>query len=118
MPNKAYLGCLYRGRCTLSGDPEHPYQWYMSRQGNPWDFAYIANDAGSPVKGGDSDAGEIGDIVRTLISYKDDYLIHGCATSCWFVAGDPAEGGSINELDLTVGMFGANSWCFDGEGNL
>lgn len=117
MPNKAYLGCNYRGRPTLSGDPEHPHQWYMARQGNPWDFAYVANDAGSPVAGGNSDAGEIGDIIRALIPYKDDYLIFGCATSMWFLAGDPAEGGTINELDLTVGIFGANSWCFDGLGN-
>ncbi len=118
MPNKAYLICLYRGRLVLSGDPEHPHQWYMSRQNNPWDFAYVANDAQSPVVGGDSDAGEIGDIVRSLIPYKDDYLINGCATTTWFIAGDPAQGGSINELDLTVGMFGAHSWCFDGKGNM
>ncbi len=118
MPNKAYLGCLYRGRPVISGDPEHPHQWYMARQFHPWDFAYIANDAQSPVKGGNADAGEIGDIIRALIPYKDDYLIFGCATSMWFLAGDAADGGSINELDLTVGIFGANSWCFDGEGNL
>ena len=118
MPNKAYLGCNYRGRAVLSGDPEHPHQWYMARQFNPWDFAYIANDAQSPIKGGNADAGEIGDIVRALIPYRDDYLTFGCATSCWFLAGDAASGGTINELDLTTGIFGANSWCFDGEGNL
>ena len=118
MPNKAYLGCLYRGRPMLSGDPEHPYQWYMPRQGNPWDFAYLANDAGAPVKGGNSDAGELGDIIRCLISYKDDYIVFGCATSIWFLAGDPAIGGELQELDLTTGMFGANSWCWDGAGNL
>jgi len=118
LPNKAYLGCLYRGRCILSGDPEHPYQWYASRQGNPWDFAYVAYDAGSPVAGGDSDAGETGDIIRALIPYKDDILVIGCSTSIWFLAGDPANGGSLNELDLTIGMFGAHSWCFDGAGNL
>jgi len=118
MPNKVYLGCNYRGRAVISGDPEHPHQWYMSRQLNPWDFAYVANDAQSPVAGGDADAGEIGDIVRAIIPYKDDYFIHGCATTMWFIAGDPAEGGSINELDLTVGIFGANSWCFDGKGYL
>ena len=118
LPNKAYLGCLYRGRATLSGDPEHPYQWYMARQANPWDFGYIANDAQSPVKGGNSDAGEIGDVITALIPYKDDFLVFGCATSIWFLTGDPAEGGSINELDLTTGMYGANSWCWDGEGSL
>jgi len=118
MPNKAYLGCLYRGRCVLSGNPEYPYQWYMTRQANPFDIAYAANDAQSPVAGGNSDAGEIGDIIRAVIPYKDDYLIFGCATSMWYIAGDPAEGGSLNELDLTVGMFGANSWCFDGAGTM
>ncbi len=118
MPTKAYLGCLYRGRCVISGNPKYPYQWYMSRQANPWDFAYAANDAQSPVAGGNADAGESGDIIRALIPYKDDYLIFGCATSIWFLAGDPAESGSLNELDLTVGIFGANSWCFDGFGNL
>lgn len=118
MPAKAYLGCNYRGRATLSGNPLYPHQWYMARQLNPWDWAYLANDAQSPIKGGDADAGEIGDIVRAQIPYKDDYIVDGCATTMWFVAGDPAEGGSINELDLTVGIFDATSWCFDGKGNL
>jgi len=118
MPAKAYIGCLYRGRVVLSGNPNAPFQWYMSRQGNIWDFAYVANDAQTPVAGGNSDAGELGDIVRALIPYRDDYLIFGCATSMWVMRGDPAAGGSLDELDLTVGMFGANSWCFDGEGNL
>ena len=118
MPNKAYIGCLYRGRAVISGDPEHPNQWYMSRQLFAWDWEYVAGDAQTPVKGNNADAGEIGDIVRALIPYKDDYLIFGCATTMWFMAGDPAHGGSLNELDLTVGIFGANSWCFDGTGNL
>lgn len=118
MPSKAYLGCLYSGRCVLSGNPAEPHQWYMSRQGNPWDFAYTANDAQSPVAGGNANAGEIGDIVRALIPYKDDYLIFGCASSMHMLRGDPAAGGSRDALDLTVGIFGSHSWCFDNEGNL
>jgi len=117
MPNKAYLGCLYRGRGVLSGDPEHPFQWYMTRQTNLWDFAYIAGDMQSPVKGGASDLGELGDIIRCLTPYKDDYLTFGCASSIWFVSGDPY-GGTLNELDLSIGIFGGTSWCFGNKGLL
>ena len=118
LPAKAYLGALYRGRIVLSANPNAPHQWYMSRQADHTDFAYVANDAQSPVAGGNADAGEIGDVIRSLIPYKDDYLIFGCANSIWVIRGDPAAGGSLDEVDLTIGMFGANSWCWDGEGNL
>jgi len=118
MPNKAYLGCLYCGRPIISGNPEHPDQWYMTRQTDPWDFAYLAGDAGTPVKGGNADAGELGDIIRCLIPYKDDYLIFGCATCIWYLSGDPAYSGDLGGLDLTTGIFGAQSWCWDGAGTL
>ena len=118
MPAKVYLGCLYRGRCVLSGNPNYPYQWYMSRQANPWDWAYTANDAQSPVAGGNSEAGQLGDIIRALIPYKDEYLVFGCSGSIWVLRGDPASGGSLSSVDLTIGMFGSHSWCFDGQGNL
>jgi len=118
MPNKAYLGWNYRNRACLGGNPEAPFQWYMARQGNPWDWEYVANDSGTPVTGGNADAGELGDILRSGIPYKDDYLVFGCATSIWFIEGDPAAGGSINELDLSIGMFGSRSWCFGDDGLL
>lgn len=113
LPNKAYLGCLYLGRLVLSGNPEQPNQWYMSRQANMFDFAYIANDPGTPVRGGNSDLGELGDVIRCLAPYKDDYLIFGCSNSIWVMFGDPAAGGSIREVSLTTGIFGANSYCWD-----
>ncbi|MBW1931472.1 MAG: hypothetical protein JRI56_00295 [Deltaproteobacteria bacterium] len=118
LPAKAYLGCLYRGRVVLSGNPDYPHQWYMSRQANIWDWEYIANDAQTPVVGNNSDAGEVGDIIKALIPYKDDFLIFGCASSMWMLRGDPAAGGVLAEIDLTVGIFGHKSWCFDGDGNL
>ena len=117
LPNKAYLGCLYNGRVVLSGDPEHPFQWFMARQANMFDYAYIANDSQSPVKGGNSDLGELGDIVRCLAPYKDDYLIFGCSNSIWVMFGDPAYGGAIREVSLTTGIFGANSFCWDNSNN-
>ncbi|KKN60029.1 hypothetical protein LCGC14_0536160 [marine sediment metagenome] len=118
MPNKAYIGCLYRGRGVLSGDPEHPNQWYMSRQNHLFDFNFASNDVQTAVAGSNADAGELGDIVRALIPFKDDYLIIGCASQIWYMAGDPAAGGSLNELDLTTGIYGPQSWCIDNAGNL
>ena len=118
MPNKAYIGCLYNGRLVLSGNPEAPYQWYMSRHKNPYDWAYVANDTGTPIYGGVGDAGELGDIPRALIPYKDDFLVFGCASSMWCMYGDIAAGGEIRELSLTTGIFGATSHCGDNQDNL
>lgn len=113
MPAKAYLGCLYRGRAVLSGNPSYPNQWYMSRQANPWDWntSVSISDAQRPIKGSLGSAGESGDIIRALIPYKDDYLIIGCSTSISIMTGDPAMMGPIDVLDLTTGIFGATSWC-------
>lgn len=113
LPIKAYLGCLYNGRAILSGDPTHPNEWYMSRQNNIFDFQFASTDDQAAVSGGNSDLGELGDIVRCLAPYKDDYLIIGCASSMWVMFGDPRVGGSLRELSLTTGIFGAKSYCWD-----
>lgn len=118
LPAKAYLGCWYRGRVVLSGDPDQPHQWYMSRQLDPTDWFYTANDAQSPVAGQNGDAGEVGDIVRALVPFHDDYLIFGCASSIHYLQGDPAAGGELHPIDDYTGMFGAMSWCFDKKGDL
>ena len=117
MPDKIYLGCRYNGRIVLSGNPAEPNQWYMSRQNNMWDWAYLAGDTQSPVKGSQGDLGEMGDIVRCLAPYKDDYLIIGCASSMFIMFGDPMYGGELRELSLTTGIFGANSYCWDNNNN-
>ncbi len=117
IPNKAYLGCLYNGRGVLSGNPEAPNNWYMTRQTNLWDFNTNATDDQAAVMGHSSDLGELGDIVRSLSPYKDDYLVFGCASKTWTLFGDPRRGGAIRELSLTTGIFGANSHCWDNNNN-
>jgi len=117
LPDSATLGCLYRGRVTLSGDTNNPNQWYMARQANPWDWVYSAADAQAPVAGNDADAGEIGDIITALVPYKDDYLLFSCSDSLWRLNGDAAAGGVIVEVDLAVGIMDKYAWCFDGEDN-
>lgn len=118
MPSKAYLICVYHGRVILSGNPEYPHQWYMSRIANPFDFLYGSDDAMSAVAGNNADAGQGSDIVRALIPFHDDYLIFGCASTMRVLRGDPVAGGSLDNLSDTTGVFGANSWCFDGDQNL
>jgi len=118
MPNKAYLVGVYRGRLVLAGNPEYPNQWYMSRVAKPFDFLYGADDPMSAVAGNNADAGQCPDIVRSIISFHDDYLIFGCASTMWILRGDPVAGGSLDNLSDTTGMFGSNSWCFDDDRNL
>jgi hypothetical protein len=77
LPTQAYLGCRWRGRLVLAGDTDHPHQWLMSRVGDQTDWAYVAGDALAPIAGNNGDAGEVGDIITTLIPYTDDYLIFG-----------------------------------------
>ena len=118
MPAKAYLVCVYRGRVVLAGNPEYPNQWYMTRTAKPFDFLYGTDDPMSAVAGNNADAGQCPDIVRALISFHDDYLIFGCASTLWILRGDPVAGGSLDNLSDTTGMYGANSWCFDDDRNL
>jgi len=118
MPTSAYLVCRYRGRLVLSGSPNYPHQWYMSKIGFPFNFLYGTNDPMTAVAGTNADAGELGDIVRALIPFGDDFLIFACANSIHLLDGDPAGGGSIDELDSKTGIFGPWAWCIDGAGDL
>lgn len=117
MPTKATLVCLYRGRLVLSGHEDYPHQWWMSRQGDPWDFLFTGRDTQSAISGNDSNAGEVGDIITCLAPYKDDFMIIGCLGSIWKMNGDPAAGGNLVEVSLTTGIWGARSFCWDNNDN-
>ena len=118
MPYSAYICCRYRGRLVVAGHPTLPHQWWMSKIGDPFNFIYDANNPITAIKGNDADAGEVGDIIRALIPYGDDFLLMGCANSIHVMNGDPASGGSIDELSDDTGIFSPWSWCKDGNGNL
>ena len=89
----------------------------MTRQADPFDLDFTT-DTQSPVSSDNGDYGQIGDIVKALIPYHDDYLIFGCQDSIHYIQGDPKAGGARLVLSDTVGIFGDSSWCFDGDGNL
>ena len=118
MPDSAYLVCRYRARLVLAGNPDYPHQWYMSKISFPFNFLYGLADPMTAVAGTNANAGELGDIIRALIPFGDDFLIFACANSIHLLDGDPAAGGSIDELDNKTGIFGPWAWCIDGLGDL
>ena len=118
MPSKARYGCIYRGRAVLAGHPDYPHQWYMSDVADVFRWDYRSNNPLSAIRGGNADAGQIGDIIKALIPLGDDYLIFGCANSIWQLSGDPAAGGSLNPVTEDTGIFGPKAWCLDDQKNL
>jgi hypothetical protein len=117
MPGKAYLGALSGGRCVLSGNPSYPHQCPASAAGNPWDWNIYRTTADRAVPIGTGASGTIGDVVRALIPARDGQLVIGCAGSTHILVGNPADGGQMVDIN-GVGVYGANSWCFDADGNL
>jgi hypothetical protein len=117
LPTRLYLICRYNGRVVAAGNPEKPGAWYMTRQADPFDLDFTT-DLQSPVSSDNGDYGEVGDIIKALVPYHDDYLIFGCQDSIHYVQGDPKAGGARLVLSDTIGFFGDASWTFDGDGNL
>ena len=118
LPPLCNIIALYYGRVVISGNPNDPHQWFMSRQFRPFDFLFVQLDAQSPVAGANTKAGKLGDIITALIAYQDDYLIFGCSQSIWFMRGDPAAGGTIDLLTQITGIFGKRSWTWGEDGVL
>jgi hypothetical protein len=90
----------------------------MTKVANPFDFLYGSTDPLTAVAGNNADAGQSPDIIKALIPFHDDYLIFGCSESIWILRGDPAVGGSLDNLSESTGIFGAKSWCFDDSNNI
>lgn len=118
MPSSAYISARYRGRAVLAGHPNYPHQWYMSKVADPFDWVYAETNPLTAVAGNNADAGELGDIIRALIPYGDDFLVFGCANSIHILTGDPAFSGQIDEIDESTGIYSPWSWCKDNKGNL
>lgn len=120
VPAGCKLIALYRDSLVLAAPDYAPHLWFKSRQGNPLDFDYGAdeNDVGRAVAGAASDAGLIGDRITALCPHSDDYLVIGCRQSLWVMRGDPAAGGQIDNLSRVIGVVDGNAWCHGPNGEL
>lgn len=114
VPTGCYCICTYRDRLVLAGD----IAWYMSKQGDPLDWDYSQTDAKRAVAGSSSEAGQIGQRIKAIINFGDDYLIFLCENSVWRLRGDPAYGGQLDKITGASGCVDKKSYCTTSENQL
>lgn len=115
------LMCAWRERLVVSGVKGDRANWFMSRAGCPDDFDYSPSptDPSQAVAGNNSEVGRPTDIITALIPYSDNLLILGCDHSIWAMTGDPAYGGSIQNISNITGVaHSGKPWCVSPEGML
>jgi hypothetical protein len=111
--NAPRLICTWRGRTVLSGLLLDPQNWFMSRVGDPtgWDYSPTSISSDQAVAGNNAPFGLVGDVITTLIPYRDDRLIFGCDHTIWQMSGDPMSGGQLDLISSIIGMAWGIPWC-------
>ena len=124
VPINCPLICLYRDRLVMAGAELEPHLWYMSRQGDPYDWNYVEDaestetDYGIAIAGQNSNAGIISQPIRALMPHSDDYLVFGYDSQLWILRGDPVAGGQLDCISRTVGIVGKRAWCYGPSGEI
>ena len=98
----------YRDRIVLAKEN----RWFMSRQGDPYDWDFAKDDAGAAVSGELSEAGGIGRFITAVAPHSDDYLIFATASELWLLEGDPSYGGQLKPLSRQIGIVGRRAWAY------
>lgn len=118
----ADVGCkymtLYRGRIVMWGLYTDPQNWFMSAVGDAldWDYSPTTTSATMAVAGNNSDAGRLGDVLNCCAPYSDDLMIMGGDHTLWIMRGDPAAGGSIDNISYQTGIAGPKAYAWSPEG--
>ena len=114
------LIAMWRSRIVLSGLRTDPHNWFLSRLGNAndWDFDPQEQSKTQAVAGGTGKVGTIGAPIQSLMPYTDDVLLIGTDSSLHAMAGDPADGGSLETISTTTGTAFGSPYCMDSYGNI
>jgi hypothetical protein len=109
-PSSCYLICQWNGRLVLS---DGTAAWYMTRIGSAtdFDFSVSINDSGRAFASTSSTNAQLGQNIRALIPFNNDYLIFGMTDSIAMLAGDPGLGGTFVTLSQTIGVTDMDAWC-------
>lgn len=110
VPAGCRLVALYRDRIVYAGSDLLPHVWYMSRQGDPFDWDYGQEDSGAAVFAENSTAGQLADPITAMIPHGDECLLFGSYNSLWIMRGDPGYGGTLDALSRKIGIVSQNAW--------
>lgn len=120
LPANPWYVTHYRNRLVVLTTDN--VNWFMSRVGDYGDFDYGQEDASRAVAGNPggagSPAGTLSEPIIAFIPFSDDYCLIACGSSLWLLRGDPAFGGSIDNLTTAVGLVGPHAWCRDESGTI
>ena len=115
-PTGVRLIATWRGRLVVVSETN----WFMSAVNDPldWDYGPVPATATQAVAGNTAPAGQVPDVVTTIIPLSDDKLLFGCDHSLYVMRGDPAAGGRIDLFEGDVGMSFGAPWCRDSLGGI
>lgn len=111
VPAGCRLVTLYRDRIVYAASDAQPHVWFMSRQGDPFDWDYTQEDSGAAIFAQASIGGELAEPITALIPHGDECLIVGCYNSLWMIRGDPGYGGTQDQISRKIGIVGPHAWC-------
>lgn len=112
------IGVLCFGRVFLNS-MSNPHQWTCTRINEPLDFDTSQTDVAASTNGQNArKTGLVGSPIVAMVSYKDHYLVMGCASEVYVMRSDPLMGGVNTPVSKETGFFSPTSWCWDDQNNL
>jgi hypothetical protein len=76
------------------------------------------NDVRRAVIGSATDAGTVGEPIRSLIVSGGAHLLMGCVNGIWRLTGNPCSGGVIDNVVRSIAPLNAHAWCLDPAGTV
>jgi hypothetical protein len=118
-PRRFRLIASWRDRLVLARVPGDDFNWYMSKQGDPfnWNEVPVVATQRQAVSGSGLTEdrglgpGDAPDVINALIPWSDDLLIWGGDRSITRVTGDPMAGGQIDLVTTSTGIAFGSPWA-------
>lgn len=120
IPRRQKLLTTWQNRAVLARGADSPQNWHMSAIDDPldWDQFPAVPNSSQAISGNNAEAGEVPDIINSMVPFNDDMLGFGGDHTLWLLTGNPNAGGSIDKVSNITGMAFGRPWCEDPLGRI